>query len=73
MLFILFVGTLAVMAAVLGLSMCRAAAHSDRESAVDLTEWVAKGRHPGWRDSGIDSVGEQLRLVPSGKSFREAG
>ena len=44
MLFILIASALVVMVVVLGLSICRIAALSDRNSALALTEWLAASR-----------------------------
>jgi hypothetical protein len=73
MLFIVIVGILAVVAAVLGLSICRIAAISDCNSVVTPAEWIAAS-HPVDRHlAPTDRFGEQLLLVPQGEAFREVG
>ena len=76
MLLILIGGTLAVVAAVLGLSMCHVAALSDCNSAVALTEWIAASRLPDRHlepTEPTDRAGEQFPFTPPGETFREAG
>jgi hypothetical protein len=73
MLFILIVGTLAVMAAVLGLSICRVAALSDCNSAGAVSEWVATGRLADPNFTSADSAGEQFVLFPASETSRKAG
>jgi hypothetical protein len=79
MLVILIASALVVVVALLGLSICRAAALSDRNSDLALTEWLA-ARHlddrqavPADRSSTrlfFDSPGEAFR---AGDPFRAAG
>jgi hypothetical protein len=73
MLFILIVGTLAVVAAVFGLSMCRVAALSDRNSAVALAQ-VDRGEPSRDRHlAPTDRADEQLLFASPDEVFREAG
>jgi len=72
MLFILIIGALIVVVAALGLSVCRLAALSDRNNALDLAEWIATGL--GDRQVvPIDRAGEQSLFDPPGEAFRAAG
>jgi hypothetical protein len=73
MLFIVIVGALVVVAAMLGLSICRVAALSDCNSAVTPGEWIAASHAADRRLAPTDRAGEQLPLVPPGEAFREAG
>jgi hypothetical protein len=73
MLFILIVVTLAVVAAVLGLSICRVAALSDCNSAVAWAEWIAGGQPADRHLAPTDPAGQQSLFVPPGEAFREAG
>jgi hypothetical protein len=73
MLFILIASALVVMVAVLGLSICRVAALSDRNSALAVTEWIAT-RHLSDRQAAFPGrSGEQSLLDPPGEVFRTAG
>jgi hypothetical protein len=73
MLFILIVSALAVMVVVLGLSICRIAALSDRNSALALTEWLAASRHGERQMAPTDHAGEQFPFEAPGDAFRAAG
>jgi hypothetical protein len=59
--------------AVLGLSLCRVAALSDRNSTVALTEWLAASRLDERQVAPPDRVGEQVRFDPPDETFRAAG
>jgi hypothetical protein len=73
MLFILIAGVLVVVVAVLGLSMCRAAALSDRNQAVAITEWLATGHFADRRIAPSDRPGQQFLFDPRDEVFRAAG
>jgi hypothetical protein len=73
MLVILIVGTLAVVAAVLGLSICRVAALSDCNSAVALADWIAGGQPVDRHFAPIDPAGQQSLFAPPSDAFRQAG
>jgi Tfp pilus assembly protein PilX len=73
MLLILIAGALVVMVAVLGLSMFRVAALSDRNSALVLTEWIAASRLAERQVAPADRAGEQFRFDPPDEAFRTAG
>ena len=73
MLLFLILGTLAVVTAVLGLSMCHVSALSDRNSAVALTEWITASRLADRHLTPTDRAGEQFLFTPPGETFREAG
>jgi Tfp pilus assembly protein PilX len=73
MLFILIASALVVVVAVLGLSICRVAALSDRNSALALTEWLAASRRAERHVAPPDRAGEQFRFDPSDEAFRAAG
>ncbi len=73
MFLILIAGALVVGIAVLGLSMFRVAALSDRNSQRALTEWIAAS-HPDDRQVvPTDRAGAQFLLGPLGESSRAAG
>ncbi len=72
MLFILIASAFAVMVVVLGLSICRIAALSDRNSALALTEWLAASRRAERQVAPPDHA-EQFPFEPSGDAFRAAG
>jgi len=72
MLFILIASALIVVVAALGLSVCRLAALSDRNDALDLAEWIATSL--GDRQVvPIDHTGEQSLFDPPSEAFRAAG
>jgi hypothetical protein len=73
MLFILIVSAFAVMVVVLGLSICRIAALSDRNSALALTEWLAASRRAERQVAPPDHAGEQFPFESPGDAFRAAG
>ncbi len=73
MLFILIAGALVVVVAMLGLSICRGAALSDRNSAVALTEWIATGHLADPQLVPMDRAGEQFLFDHPGEAFRAAG
>lgn len=73
MLFLVIVGTLGIMVAVLGLGICHVSALSDRNSAVALTEWITASRLADRQVAPADRAGEQFLFTPPGETFREAG
>jgi hypothetical protein len=73
MLFIVIVGTLAVVTAVLGLSICRVAALSDCNSDPVLAEWIAGGQPVDRNRAPIDPAGQQSLFAPPSDAFRKAG
>lgn len=73
MLVILIVSTLVVVAAVLGLSICRVAALSDCNSDPALAEWIAGGQPVDRRLMPIDPAGQQSLFAPPSDAFRKAG
>jgi hypothetical protein len=73
MLLILIAGALVVVVAVLGLSMFRVAALSDRNSALALTEWIATSRLVERQVGPTDRPGEQFLFEPTDEAFRAAG
>jgi hypothetical protein len=73
MLFILIAGALVVVVALLGLSMCRVAAISDRNTAVAITEWIATSHLADRQVTHTDRAGEQVLFDHPGASFRAAG
>jgi hypothetical protein len=73
MLVILIAGALIVVVAALGLSMCRLAALTDRNSAIDLAEWVATSRPVKRKSASTDRAGEQSLFDPLNEAFRAAG
>ncbi len=73
MLFILIAGALVVVVVLLGLSMCRAAALSDRKQAVAITEWLATGHFGDRRVGPGGHPGQQFLFDPRDEAFRAAG
>jgi hypothetical protein len=73
MIFILIVGALVVVVVMLGLSICRVAALSDRNSALALAELIASGRLADRQMASTGRVGEQLLFEASGEAFRTVG
>jgi hypothetical protein len=73
MLFILIASALVVVVAVLGLSICRVAALSDRNSALALTEWLATSHLAVHQVLPTDRTGAQVLFDPPGEAFRAAG
>jgi hypothetical protein len=73
MIFILIAGALVVVVAVLGLSICRTAALSDRNSTLALTELIAAHRLADRQMPSAGHVGEQLLFESPGEAFRTAG
>jgi hypothetical protein len=71
--FILIAGALVVVVAVLGLSICRVAALSDRNSALALAEWFATSHLAGRQVVLTDRSGEQFLFDPPDEAFRAAG
>jgi hypothetical protein len=64
---------LAVVVALLGLSMCRLAALSDNSHAAALAEWVATAHLDGLDRSSDESPREQFPFDSRGASYRAAG
>jgi hypothetical protein len=73
MLFILIASALVVVVVVLGLSICRVAALSDRNSAHALTEWLATSQLADRQVVSTDRSGAQFLFDPPGEAFRTAG
>jgi hypothetical protein len=73
MLFILIAGVLVVVVAVLGLSICRVAALSDRNSSLALTEWITTGHLADRQPVPVGRAGEQFLFDHPGEGFRAAG
>ena len=73
MLFILIASALVVVVAVLGLSICRVAALSDRNSALALPEWLATSHLAVHQVLPTDRSGAQVLFDPPGEAFRAAG
>jgi hypothetical protein len=73
MFFILIAVALVVVVVVLGLSMCRAAALSDRNQAVAITEWFATGHLADRRMGPSGHPGQQFLFDPRDEAFRAAG
>jgi hypothetical protein len=72
MLLILIASALTVVVAALGLSVCRLAALSDRNDALDLAERIATSL--GDRQvQATDRIGEQSLFDPPSEAFRAAG
>jgi hypothetical protein len=72
MLFVLVAGALVVLVAVLGLSICRVAALSDRNSALALAEWLATSHLVVHQALPTDRSGTQFFFDPPGEAFRAA-
>ena len=73
MFLILIAGALVIVVVVLGLSMCRAAALSDRNQAVAITEWRATGYFGDRRVGSSGHPGQQFLFDPRDEAFRAAG
>jgi hypothetical protein len=73
MLLILIAGGLVVVVAVLGLSMCRVAALSDRNQAVAITDWLATGHFAERRMAPSNRPGQQFLFDPRDEASRAAG
>jgi len=73
MLLILIASALVVVVAVLGLSICRVAALSDRNSALALAEWLATSHLDDRQVVSMDRAGEQFLRDHPGEAFRAAG
>ncbi len=73
MLFVLIAVALVVVVAVLGLSICRVAALSDRNSARALAELIAAGRLAERQATSPGRTGEQFLFEPPGEGFRATG
>jgi hypothetical protein len=73
MLFILIAGALVIVVVLLGLSMCRAAALSDRSQAVAITEWRATGYFGDRRMAPSGHPGQQFLFDPRDEAFRATG
>jgi hypothetical protein len=73
MIFILIAGALVVVVMMLGLSICRIAALSDRNSARALAELIAARRLAERQVVSTGRAGEQLLFEASGEAFRTVG
>ena len=73
MLLILIAGALVVVVALLGLSICRVAALSDRNSALAVTEWLATNHLAVHQVLPTDRSDEQFLFDPQGEASRAAG
>jgi hypothetical protein len=73
MLLILIASALVVVVAVLGLSICRVAALSDRNSALALAESIAARRLADRQMVSTGRAGEQFLFEASGEAFRTVG
>jgi Tfp pilus assembly protein PilX len=72
MLFILIASASIIVVAALGLSVCRLAALSDRNNALDLAEWLATSLGEP-QVVPTDRAGEQSLFDPPNEAFRAAG
>jgi Tfp pilus assembly protein PilX len=72
MLFILIASALIVVVAALGLSVCRLAALSDRNDALELAEGIAASLGEP-QVVPTDRAGEQSLFDPPSEAFRAAG
>lgn len=70
---ILTIGALVIVVAMLGVSMCRVAALSDRNNDFALTDWIAMSGLADRQTAPTDRVGEQFLFDPPGEAFRAAG
>jgi hypothetical protein len=73
MLLILIASALVVAVALLGLSICRVAALSDRNNALALTEWLATTHLADRQGVPTDRSSGQFLFDPPGEAFRAAG
>jgi hypothetical protein len=73
MLLILIASALVVGVVMLGLSICRVAALSDRNSALALAESIAARRLADRQMVSTGRAGEQLLFEASGEAFRTVG
>jgi hypothetical protein len=73
MLLILIASALVVVVALLGLSICRVAALSDRNSALALTEWLAASHLDDRQVAPADRSGAQLLFDSLGEASGAAG
>lgn len=73
MLVILIAGAVVIVVAMLGLSMCRAAALSDRNQAVAIAEWLATGHLADRRVGPADSPGQQFLFDSRDEPLRMVG
>jgi hypothetical protein len=73
MLLILIASALVVAVAVLGLSICRVAALSDRNSALALAECLSTSHLDDRQVVPMDRAGEQFLFDHPGEAFRAAG
>lgn len=73
MLVILIAGAFVIVVAMLGLSMCRAAALSDRNQAVAVTEWLAAGQLGDRRVGPSDRPGQQFLFDSRDEPLRMVG
>ena len=73
MLFILIASALVVLVVVLGLSICRVAALSDRNNAIALPEWLATSHLADRHAVSTARSGTQFLFDSPGDAFRAAG
>jgi hypothetical protein len=73
MFLILIASALAVVVVVLGLSICRVAALSDRKTALALTEWLATSELADRQVLPTERSGAQFLFESQGETFRTAG
>jgi hypothetical protein len=73
MLIILIASALVAVVAVLGLSICRVAALSDRNSAHAVTEWLATSHLDNRQVAPADRSGTPLLFASRGEVLRRAG
>jgi hypothetical protein len=62
-----------VVAALLGVGMCRLAALSDRHQAVALAEWARANRLRAYSVSAAEARSEERPFDPPGEAFRATG
>jgi hypothetical protein len=73
MLIILIASALVIVVALLGLSICRIAALSDRNSARALTEWLAASHRDDRQAVPADRPGTRMLFDSPAEAFRTVG
>ena len=73
MLVILIASALVAVVALLGLSICRVAARSDRNSAIALTEWLATRQLDERQVAPVDRPGTMLFFDSPSEAFHRVG
>lgn len=73
MLVILVASALVIVVALLGLSICRIAALSDRNSAVALSEWIAASRRDERQVAPADRPGTRMLFDSPAEAFHTIG